>query len=249
MVSHDKSPKMRILPTIVLALSVLYIAAACGRKPAGETVEFHSTPGASGPSAQVSGVYADDPSLADTDFDPRGDYAVIFNDSNKRQWEGAEPLGIEPVSDLNSIWRMRRPLVHIKTNKDFVVEELTQSYPYLVPEADSALHTIGQRFTARAKEVTGGDYRIRVTSVLRTKSQVRSLQRVNKNAVDSSVHMLGTTCDISYASFADSQGNPVSQPQLKAVLARVLYDMRRQGYIWVKYEKKQPCFHLSVHAR
>lgn len=240
---------MRLLPLTVGALAVLStIMMACTGKSDGETVEFHAD------NKTEQGVNASDGyhsvnSPEDKEFDRHGDYAIIFNDSNKRQWTSAEPIGIEPITDLNSIWRLRRPLVHIQTNKDFVVEELTQSYPYLVPEADSALHAIGKRFATKAKEATGSDYRVRVTSVLRTKSQVRNLQRSNKNAVDSSVHMLGTTVDISYVAFADEYGRAVDNPKLKPILAQVLYDMRRDGYIWVKYEKKQPCFHLSARKR
>lgn len=248
MLSLGNPDKMRVPAALIVAVCVLaMLTMACGGKPEGETVEFHSPTKTGATPEHKSGSYG--VGVGDSDFDPYGDYAIIFNDSNKRQWEDAEPLGIEPITDINSIWRLRRPLVHIKTNKDFVVEELTHSYPYLVPEADSALHTIGQRFSAQAKEVTGEDYRVRVTSVLRTVSQVHSLQRSNKNAVDSSVHMLATTCDISYVAFADAQGSTVDNPKLKPILAKVLYDMRRDGYIRVKYEKKQPCFHLSVRKR
>lgn len=245
----DSLKKLRVLPVIVGVVTLLSILtmACSGGSEGGETIEFHSANRNNG--LHASSDYPDATTNKASDFDRHGDYAVIFNDSNKRQWTSAEPIGIEPITDLNSIWRLRRPLVNIQTNKDFVVEELTQSYPYLVPEADSALHAIGKRFSAMAKEETGNDYRVRVTSVLRTKSQVHSLQRTNKNAVDSSVHMLGTTVDISYVAFADEYGRAVDNPKLKPILAQVLYDMRRDGYIWVKYEKKQPCFHLSARKR
>lgn len=248
MFNLDSLKKMRILPLAVGAMAVLSsITIACKGKSEGETIEFHSTNKAGSGGCTVE----NDPActVGNSEFALNGDYAVIFNDSNKRQWCAAEPIGIEPITDLNSIWRLRRPLVYIQTNKDFVVEELTHSHPYLVPEADSALHAIGRRFSTKAKEATGNDYRVRVTSVLRTKSQVQNLQRTNKNAVDSSVHMLGTTVDISYNVFADEYGRTVDNPKLKPILAQVLYDMRNEGYIWVKYEKKQPCFHLSARKR
>lgn len=236
-----------MLPLAVGAVVMLFsVVTACRGKSEGKTVEYHNAQ-KNGKTAQSAG--RTDPAVDEGVFDPYGDYSVMFNDSNRRQWSGAEPIGIEPITDLNSIWRLRRPLVHIQSNEDFVVEYLTQSYPYLVPEADSVVHAIGRRFSTKAKEVTGGDYRVRVTSVLRTKSQVHSLQRINKNAVDSSVHMLATTVDIAYNVFADELGRAVEHPKLKPILAQVLFDMRREGYIWVKYEKKQPCFHLSARKR
>ena len=96
----------------------------------------------------------------------------------------------------------------------------------------------------------GGEYRIRVTSVLRTPESVARLRRSNKNAVDSSVHQLGTTIDISYARFAaDSDRIPRSASDLKSLLAEVLLAMREEGKCWVKMEYKQPCFHISARPR
>ena len=61
------------------------------------------------------------------------------------------------------------------------------------------------------------------------------------------MHQLGTTFDISYSSFiANSDANPRSVDDLKGILAEVLKAMREEEKIWVKYEVKQPCFHITA---
>lgn len=179
-----------------------------------------------------------------------GDISKILNDSNYVHWADAERIGIEPLSDTRSHWAMRRPLVKIASCADFYLEPLTHSQPYLVPEAAAMLHEIGRRFNDSLRVRGGGDYRIRVTSVLRTPESVARLRRSNKNAIDSSVHQLGTTIDISYARFAaDSDRIPRSAVDLKSLLAEVLIAMRDEGKCWVKMEYKQPCFHISARPR
>lgn len=174
-------------------------------------------------------------------------YGKEFNDSNYVHWASAERVGIAPLSDTRSHWQLRRPLVKIASCADFYVEPLTHSRPYLVPEAALMLHEIGRRFNDTLRVRGGGDYRIKVTSVLRTPESVSRLRRSNRNAVDSSVHQLGTTVDISYARFAaDSRRIARSAVDLKAILAEVLDAMRREGKCYVKYEHKQPCFHITV---
>ncbi len=173
----------------------------------------------------------------------------VFNDSNFVQWAEAERIGIEPLTDVRSHFDTRRPLVKITSCADFYVEELTHSRPYMIPEGAALVHEIGRRFNDSLAARGGGKYRIKVTSVLRTPANVRRLRRSNRNAIDSSVHQLATTVDISYARFAvDATQKTHSAEELKALLAEVLYAMRLEGKCWVKYEKKQPCFHLTVRS-
>lgn len=176
-----------------------------------------------------------------------GDYAKLFNDSNYIHWADAEKIGIAPLTDTRSHWMTGRPLEKVVSCRDFYVEPLTYSRPYLVPRAAALLHEVGRRFNDTLASRGGGAYRIKVTSVLRTPEAVARLRRRNKNAVDSSVHQLGTTFDISYSRFAAFNDSlPRSAVDLKGILAEVLYAMREEGKIWVKYEKKQPCFHISA---
>ncbi len=176
-----------------------------------------------------------------------GRLAEVFNDSNHVHWAEASRIGIEPLGDTRSHWQLRRPLVKVTSCADFYVEPLTFSRPYMIPEGAAMLHEIGRRFRDTLQARGGGDYRIKVTSVLRTPDGVRRLRRHNRNAVDSSVHQLGTTVDISYVRFIqDSPMMPRGSGDLKNVLAEVLYAMRQEGKCWVKYEIKQPCFHITV---
>lgn len=177
----------------------------------------------------------------------RGNPAEVFNDSNHYQLEHARRLGIEPISDLRSYFHPRRPLIKVVTNDDFKVDYLTHSYPYLVPEADALLHDIGHNFRETVKRRGGSDYRIIVTSLLRTPVTVKKLRRVNTNATEQSTHQYATTFDIVYTRFDPVGGQDnVNYADLKMILAEVLEDLRSQGRCMVKYERKTPCFHITV---
>lgn len=175
-----------------------------------------------------------------------GNLAEVFNDSNYVHWADAEKAGLSPLTDTRSHWRNRRPMEKVTPCSHFYVEELNYSAPYLVPGAARMLHEIGRRFQDTLQARGGGNYRIKVTSVLRTPENVRRLHRVNSNSIDSSTHTLGTTVDISYARFVCDKATPARRAEdLKGVLAEVLLAMRDEGWCWVKYERKQPCFHIS----
>ena len=177
-----------------------------------------------------------------------GSYAHAFADSNYVHMEAALQTGIDPLTDTRSHWNLRRPIVKIVSCQDYYVEDLTHSVPFLVPEAAHMLHDIGSRFNDTLMARGGGKYRIRVSSILRTPEGVKRLRRRNVNAVDSSVHQMGTTVDISYARFVPSADNDVvrSIDDLKGVLAEILHDMRAENKCYVKFERKQPCFHITV---
>ena len=91
-----------------------------------------------------------------------------------------------------------------------------------------------------------------VTSVLRTTDDVSSLQRGNKNATTNSCHCYGTTVDIAYNRFLPL-GNGYDpnisllrwNEPMKRILSEVLFDLRNNSKCYVKYERKQGCFHLT----
>ncbi len=89
--------------------------------------------------------------------------------------------------------------------------------------------------------------RIVVTSVLRTKEDVRRLKKVNGNASDNSAHCYGTTFDISYYRFQTCGGVSwdVYDDKLVDILADVLIEKRKEGLCYVRFEKKQHCFHIT----
>lgn len=176
-----------------------------------------------------------------------GNLRQVFNDSNHIHRASAERHGITPLTDTRSHWQNTRDIVKITTCADFYIDDLRHSSPYLVPQAAATLHEIGRRFRDTIQARGGGDYRIKVTSLLRTPATIKRLRRRNRNAIDSSVHQLGTTFDISYVSFVASSPEPArSVDDLKGVLSEVLRAMRSEGKLWVKYEVGQPCFHITA---
>jgi len=170
-----------------------------------------------------------------------------FNDSNYLHIASAEKVGIKPVRTLRDAWEGGSKLQRLKSCEAFYLDNLTHSLPYLVPKAHKLLTDIGMAFRDSLRQRGGGDYRIKVTSVLRTPRLVKRLRRRNRNAVDTSAHLYGTTFDISYAKFiCDSTRIPRTQEDLKNLLGEVVDRMRRDGRCYVKYEYKQACFHITA---
>lgn len=171
----------------------------------------------------------------------------MFNDSNRIQLLAADSTGISPIHTLADIWNMRRPVVRLNSCEDFFVDTLRYSYPYLVPEAAALAHDIGRAFNDSLRARGGGQYRMRLSSLLRTGASVRRLRRVNRNAVDTSAHQFATTFDIAYNKFiCDATNHPRTAVDLKNLLAEIIDDMRRAGRCYVKYEYRQGCFHITV---
>ena len=170
-----------------------------------------------------------------------------FNDSNHRQYQYAEALGILPVNDLRGAYHTRRPIIKIESNSYYEVAELTHSLPYLVPEGARLLEDIGRSFIDSLRSRGADGYSIVATSLLRTPHTVKRLRRVNVNATDSSTHQFGTTFDLSYHRFrAINPKRSVNEEDLKNLLAEVLLDFRNRGRCLVKYERKTGCFHITA---
>lgn len=177
-----------------------------------------------------------------------GSLAEVFNDLNPLHLEAARELGVDVVNSDADAWRLRRPIVEIRSCREYFVDELTHSYPFLVPEAAQLLAEIGASFNAELAARGGGAYRIKVTSVMRTPRTVGQLRRVNRNASAESAHQYATTFDISYGKFiCDDGAQPRrTQEDLKNLLAEVLCRLRAEGRCYVKYERKEACFHITA---
>ena len=85
------------------------------------------------------------------------------------------------------------------------------------------------------------------------RADVKRLRRHNQNASENSTHRYGTTFDISYWHYVkvpELRGRPyedVPPEYLRATLGQVLKDLHdTPGTCYVKYEKKQSCFHITV---
>ena len=181
-------------------------------------------------------------------------YSTCFPDSQSVQIEAAMMHGIAPVKSREEaeVLVKRHELVNICHSPFYAVDNLTHSIPYLVPRAQHLLNTICLNFIDSC-QVKGLPIHLPiVTSVLRTTDDVANLQRGNKNATTNSCHCYGTTVDIAYNKFMPMTGTYESRATLlrwnepmKLVLSEVLNDLRLEGKCYVKYERKQGCFHLT----
>ena len=76
---------------------------------------------------------------------------------------------------------------------------------------------------------------------------VEKLMKKNSVAVKNSAHRYATTFDISYTQFVPiGLTAKTDKNVLKKVLAEVLRDLRDEKLCYVKYEKSQNCFHITV---
>lgn len=179
-------------------------------------------------------------------------YGRTFPDSNNVQMVSAKKYGVTPVENRMEAEHRKDELVYIAANPYFHVDPLRSSIPYLVPRAAVLLNDIGRNYFDSLQIKGVPLHQIIVTSVLRTKEDIRKLRNYNGNASENSCHLYGTTFDICYNRYKtvqDPQGpsrRQVRNDSLKWILSEVLRDMRMQNRCYVKYEVKQGCFHITV---
>ncbi len=161
-----------------------------------------------------------------------GRYKTTFDDIQEVQIESAMANGITPIPDVSDIDSLLRSgkivVVGDETNYDCQAD-----FPYLVPIAADLLEEVRKRF----QDAEGESKQLRLTSCMRTIASVKGLKRWNPNSVENSCHLYGTTFDISYSKMT---------PEERRTLGQILYELQQGGYCFVKYELKQPCFHVTV---
>ncbi len=178
-----------------------------------------------------------------------GSYNRDFNDLPNKHMPEAKALGVKPVASREEAKHATRKMVEIASNKYYDVDELTHSIPFLVTEAAQLLEQIGRNFQDSLKSHHAPAYKLLVTSVTRTKEDIKKLQKRNVNSSDNSAHMYGTTVDISwnrYPKIDVKDTLDIPQEDLKMVLAMVLRDLKKENRCYVKHERKQGCFHITV---
>lgn len=191
----------------------------------------------------------------------RSKYATVaiepkraFRDLNDIQNEHARANGLKKVYDTNAEFfndstRLLNEgeLVRISNNPHYHIKELTHSFPYTTPETAALLEQIGSRFYLKLKEKSGGNYRLLVTSVLRTEETQNSLMRRNRNASTQSAHLFGTTVDITYKEFYNANTGEI-EPSAIAVeaLRETMLDLREECRLLVVRERRQAVFHFTV---
>ena len=182
-------------------------------------------------------------------------YKRTFNDLNEVHLNMARSIGIAPLADRAEAEGLKDRLCLIGSNVYYAVDSLTHSIPYVIPGAARLLDSIGINFLDSCANKGLNPNRIVVTSVLRTRQDVKRLRRSNGNATENSAHSYGTTFDVSWKRFEkveDEDGRPlqdVSPDTLKLVLSEVLRDLKQAGRCYVKYELKQGCFHITTRMK
>lgn len=175
-------------------------------------------------------------------------YKRTFGDLNDVHLASAIRKGIKPLEKREDAGKEKNRLLKICPNKYYAVDSLTHSIPYLVPSASVLLTKIATNFQDSLQAKGLSLHRVIVTSVLRTKDDVKRLRKRNRNASLNSAHFYGTTFDISYRRFEKvKESNEKSHSEkLKMVLAEVLRDLRKKEWCYIKYELKQGCFHITT---
>lgn len=176
-------------------------------------------------------------------------YKKAFADRNDKHLAAAAQIGLK-VGPANraAAEKMSGQLRLIQSTPNYIVEELTHSLPYLVPTAAARLDSIGAEFADILARNGLPHHRFRVTSVLRSQEDIRRLQRCNSNSISNSAHNYGTTFDLAYWHYekVTQTTDSITDDNLKLVLAQTLLNQQRAGHIYVKYEAKQSCFHVTV---
>ncbi len=177
-----------------------------------------------------------------------------LNDKNDMHLLHASRNGVQPFAS-NEDFENRIPdlvemnrLVLLESNEHFKIKKLTHSHPYLTPDAAEMVNEIARRFNLKIQEYKVDDYRIMLTSLLRTEETQTKLSQRNRNATKSqSAHLYGTTIDISYKDFYNVKKDTVEQNwEAIQALTKVLVEMRKECKIVGVRERKQSCFHLTV---
>lgn len=177
-----------------------------------------------------------------------GSFTRDFDDLNPVQLEAAQSLGITPAKSRDDLLRIDR-LVPLKETPGLKLDDLTHSVPLMVPEAVRLAQEIGAAFRYQLEADGQPLYRLIVTSVTRTEEDMSELRQRNGNASPNSTHCYGTTLDISWQRFdkVDPEDPRTIEPEeLKHLLARVLKAFHEDGRCYIKHERKQACFHITV---
>lgn len=220
--------KKRILPLLLLAGIAAFCFAGCKKK---DTSLKLNRP------HNIRGVVS---------------YKRSFGDLNEAHLNVAQSIGIRPLASRSDAEAMKGKLKQILTNDLYAVDSLTHSIPYLIPGAANLLDDIGRNFLDSLTAKGLNPNKVIVTSVLRTRDDVKRLRRRNGNASENSAHFYGTTFDVSWRRFQkveDEDGRPlqdVSPDTLKLVLSEVLRDLKKEDKYYIKYELKQGCFHITT---
>ncbi len=182
---------------------------------------------------------------------PRNDQPVFSKKLDDRIVEysaSARSTGIAKSSDGAEIRKRiyTGQLSRVRSSRNYVIEDLTHSYPYLTGESKMLLNEIGKRFRKKIEKEGFKGSRFIITSMTRTTDEARSLGRTNINVSGKSPHLYGNAFDISYARFSFRKLYVTENDKwyMKEALAEVIYKLKEEKKCWATYERQQGCFHV-----
>ncbi len=247
--SRAKKPKiLRYAVALAVACFVVFLLFSNRRSGVSPELETLLASAPANPYQAVGDTAPDDGCVRLRTLVPRVPLGRLFNDKNDKHLHHARAAGVQPVVSEAAAWYNTKEIVEVRSDSTFYIDDLTHSYPYLRRHAASLLLEIGRRFHDSLQVRGGGEYRLKVTSLLRTDATVGKLRRVNRNASRESAHCYGTTFDISYSKFIcdDATTTRRTFEDLKNLLAEVVNDLRNEGRCVVKREVRQACFHITA---
>lgn len=179
-----------------------------------------------------------------------GNYNREFNDINELHIVSAIKNGINPLETRADTVDQLDKLIRLPDELDLYKSyDITHSIPYLVPSAAKLFMDIAQNFRDSLYSKGIPLHKIYLTSVTRSDDDIVGLTKRNINASNNSAHRYGTTFDISWKRFEKIDhhlSQEVFPERLKLVLAQVLFDLKKDERCYVKHEKKQACFHITI---
>ncbi|WP_029906480.1 DUF5715 family protein [Prevotella sp. 10(H)] len=179
-----------------------------------------------------------------------GSYAKAFADLQDLHIEAATNNGVGPLTCRADTSLYAGELIRIPSELEiYKVDRLKHSMPFLVPKAATLLSDICLNFRDSLVSKKMALYKPIVTSITRTDDDVKGLSKRNRNASDNSAHRYGTTFDIAWTRFDKvdpTDSRTLDDGKLKAVLAQVLFDLKQRERCYIKHERKQSCFHITV---
>ena len=207
--------------------------------------------------------------------------AALRRFDNDAQLVAARRLGIPANTPRQAVERMvseGRMVRLADSTEDWIVRKLDHSSPFLTRDGAAALREIAQRFQQALVRSGLPEYRLEISSALRSAEDQAALRSANVNAAaGESTHQYGTTFDVAYSAFAPP-ADPIVTPslpeaawlephlawvaatlaetvaarrsrELMAVLGSILLEMQGEGKIMVTLERLQPVYHVTVARR
>ncbi len=176
------------------------------------------------------------------------DFSRKLNDRLVDYASAARRSGIVPCKTEEDIRKRvaAGKLVKVKGGKNYVIDRLTHSSPYLTRDSKELLEEIARRFRKKTSEKGLYGTKLIVTSMTRKTENIKKLRRNNSNASENSPHQYGNAFDITYKRFIVKKMvmTNCDHKYMKEALAEIILQMKKEGECWATYERGQNCFHV-----